>query len=324
MKQMEDIVPKISVIVPVYNVEQYLSKCIDSILAQTLTEFEILLIDDGSPDNSGNICDEYAEKDTRIRVFHTENRGVSSARNLGLDNAKGDFICFVDSDDWIDPLMFESLLVRTIDTKADLCVCIESVDAGIELEDRLISRNESVNQLLAFNFPSSIYLGLYTKAVIGDTRLSEVIHYWEDYEFQLRILLKSNNILIVNKLFYHYFQRVGSANHTNINDKILSCLFIPKELESFELNSKLISTRCIDNSYSFFLFQCIMSLLKSDSVSSIYYEKITKLSRRYFFKNIFSDYLFFRYKLVIVLCAISSRLTYWLLGNKIQTKFLLK
>ena len=95
-------IPQISVIVPVYNVEKYLSRCIESILSQTFTDFELLLIDDGSTDRSGEICDEYAKKDTRIRVFHTKNRGVSAARNLGLDNAKGEWISFVDSDDWVE------------------------------------------------------------------------------------------------------------------------------------------------------------------------------------------------------------------------------
>jgi glycosyltransferase involved in cell wall biosynthesis len=90
--------PTISVIVPVYNVEQYLCKCLDSILNQIFTDFELLLIDDGSPDKSGQICDEYAHKDSRIRVFHKENGGVSSARNLGLDNANGKWVTFIDSD----------------------------------------------------------------------------------------------------------------------------------------------------------------------------------------------------------------------------------
>lgn len=96
---MKDIM--ISVIVPVYNTEKFLSKCIESILKQTYQNFELLLIDDGSPDECGNICDRFAEQDKRIRVFHKENGGVSSARNLGLENAKGDYICFIDSDDYI-------------------------------------------------------------------------------------------------------------------------------------------------------------------------------------------------------------------------------
>ena len=91
----------ISVIVPIYNAEKHLQSCIDSILAQTFTDFELLLINDGSKDNSGSICDEYVIKDNRVRVFHKENGGVSSARNLGLDNAIGEWVTFVDSDDWI-------------------------------------------------------------------------------------------------------------------------------------------------------------------------------------------------------------------------------
>lgn len=98
---MENHNPKISVIVPVYNVEKYLRRCVDSILAQTFTDFELLLIDDGSKDKSGEICDEYAKTDNRVKVFHKENGGVSSARNLGLDNAKGEWICFCDADDWV-------------------------------------------------------------------------------------------------------------------------------------------------------------------------------------------------------------------------------
>ena len=95
--------PKISVIVPVYNVEKYLRRCIDSILAQTFSDFELLLIDDGSKDSSGEICEEYAGKDARIRVFHRQNGGVSTARNLGIDKAKGEWIYFVDSDDVVLP-----------------------------------------------------------------------------------------------------------------------------------------------------------------------------------------------------------------------------
>ena len=91
----------ISVIVPVYRAEKYLHRCVDGILAQTYTDFELLLIDDGSPDNCGALCDEYAAKDSRVRVFHKENGGVSSARNLGLDNAKGEWVTFCDADDYV-------------------------------------------------------------------------------------------------------------------------------------------------------------------------------------------------------------------------------
>ena len=102
--------PKISVIIPVYNAESTLRRCVDSVLAQTYTDFECLLIDDGSTDKSGEMCDEYAAKDSRVRVFHKENGGVSSARNVGLDNAKGEWITFLDSDDYIEEEFLGSIV----------------------------------------------------------------------------------------------------------------------------------------------------------------------------------------------------------------------
>lgn len=103
--------PQISVIVPVYNTGKYLHRCIDSILVQTFTDFELLLIDDGSKDGSGEICDEYAQKDSRVRVFHKENGGVSSARNFGLDNVRGKWVTFCDSDDWVKPAWLQTFMI---------------------------------------------------------------------------------------------------------------------------------------------------------------------------------------------------------------------
>ena len=113
----------ISVIIPVYNVEPYLRKCLDSVVNQTYKDLEILIIDDGSTDGSGAICDEYGNIDSRIRVFHTENKGLSCARNLGLDEAQGEWIGFVDSDDWIEPDMYEVLIDRAQETGADVVEC---------------------------------------------------------------------------------------------------------------------------------------------------------------------------------------------------------
>lgn len=112
--------PKISIIVPVYKAEKYIHKCIDSILAQTFANFEILLINDGSPDKSGKICDEYAKKDKRVRVFHKENGGVSLARQLGNDNATGEYTIHADPDDWIEPNMLEELYAKAVEDDADM------------------------------------------------------------------------------------------------------------------------------------------------------------------------------------------------------------
>lgn len=116
-------VPKVSVIVPVYKVEKYLPECIESVLAQTFTDFELILVDDGSPDNSGKICDAYAARDSRIRVFHKENGGVSSARNFGVKNARADYIAFLDSDDWWKPEFLEKMTSLTRKYPQTCCCC---------------------------------------------------------------------------------------------------------------------------------------------------------------------------------------------------------
>ena len=114
--------PKISIIVPVYNVEKYLEKCVRSILAQTFTDFELILVDDGSPDSSGAMCDQFAEQDQRVKVIHKENGGLSDARNAGIEIATGEYLGFVDSDDYIADDMYE-LLYTNIVKDADLSIC---------------------------------------------------------------------------------------------------------------------------------------------------------------------------------------------------------
>ena len=130
MKEM----PKISVIVPVYKVEPYLQKCIDSILAQTFRDFELILVDDGSPDNCPAICDAAAGKDERVRVIHRKNAGLSAARNAGLSAARGEYIGFVDSDDYIAPQMYQTLYDAMVKNDAQLAICnytcIDSIGGG--------------------------------------------------------------------------------------------------------------------------------------------------------------------------------------------------
>lgn len=140
----------ITVIVPVYNTERYLRRCIESILSQTYDKFELLLVDDGSKDASGRICDEYAGKDLRVRVFHKSNGGVSSARRLGLDNARGEWIAFVDSDDCIDE---HFLSVMTENMSPDVDLIISSVS-----NNRYIDPNKFINDILSRRIPPQIWV----------------------------------------------------------------------------------------------------------------------------------------------------------------------
>lgn len=231
--------PVISVIVPVYNVEKYLHRCIDSILAQTFTDFELLLIDDGSKDNSGKICDEYAEKDKRIRVFHKENGGVSSARNVGLENAKGDWICFADSDDWMNENWVE---IFSKHFEAD--IIIQSFYAL----NWLGNKSESFVQLPAFEGHSfedfrELYLLLYKKWNIGFVwcrafkrsiikRYS--LHFDEDYVlredelfvFQYMKFVKSFSLCDIGG--YHYLSPDYTAKYNDKMSILINLKFLDK------------------------------------------------------------------------------------------------
>ena len=200
----------ISVIVPIYNAEKYLHRCIKRILAQDYTDYELLLIDDGSTDNSGTICDEYAIKDNRIRVFHKENGGVSSARNWGLDKAIGEYIMFVDSDDYMLPGMLEVMLSTLESKKADLVVC-GTTETGGGYWRPIADVDYSINQLKE-NFVSLLHTELlsppwnkiYKKEIIGSNRFCEDISFGEDLLFNIQYLEKCENIsLIKESPFYH-------------------------------------------------------------------------------------------------------------------------
>ena len=200
----------ISVIVPIFNAEKYLHRCIKRILAQDYTDYELLLIDDGSTDNSGTICDEYAIKDNRIRVFHKENGGVSSARNWGLDNAIGEYIMFVDSDDYMLPGMLE-VMVSTLKAKsADLVVC-GTTETGGGYWRPIADVDYSINQLKE-NFVSLLHTELlsppwnkiYKKEIIGSNRFCEDISFGEDLLFNIQYLEKCENIFLIKESpFYH-------------------------------------------------------------------------------------------------------------------------
>jgi len=219
----------ISVIVPVYNVEPYVRKCLDSVINQTYRDLEILVIDDGSTDGSGKICDEYAGKDERIKIFHTENRGLSAARNLGLDEAQGEWIGFVDSDDWIEPDMYEVLLKRAEESEADVVECgvyKEYSDRTVERkrEECQYSGTEAVNLLLQCKLSNAVWNKLWKNDCFSSIRFPEG-RVFEEYATTYRLFLDANYISTVAESEYHYFKRKGSLS-TSYNADNLSGYWI--------------------------------------------------------------------------------------------------
>ena len=209
----------ISIIVPVYNVENYLRQCLDSIMGQTYQNFECLLINDGSPDYSADICSEYVFKDSRFRYFEKENGGVSSARNLGIEHSKGEYITFIDSDDWVDSDYLEILYNALIDENADIsvstykrfhmadnCWYFHSFQRGYE--KKIFTGSELIDnlQLLSsFDHSYGSVCGKLVKSVRVETiRFNEETTLGEDMEFWYKLYLISDKIVYVNKDTYIY------------------------------------------------------------------------------------------------------------------------
>ncbi len=228
--------PKISIIVPVYKVEKYLRRCLDSIAAQTFTDWECILVDDGSPDDSGKICDEYAEKDERFMVIHQENAGVSSARNKGLDEVKGEWICFVDSDDWIDKEMLAQMYDIAVKNKAEVVVCGCKMTDTISIEKKFIPKTGWLNIPVDFVwYMHGPWSKLFNRRVIGNVRFPLNITLGEDLYFVFQVFaFHTKTILGMDGSFYNYYVNPNSVTKTispkNIFDHIDVNAMIEKKL----------------------------------------------------------------------------------------------
>ena len=218
---------KLSIIVPVYKVEEYLGECVDSLLSQTIDDYEIILVDDGSPDNSGKIADEYAAVNPdMIRVLHIDNGGQGRARNFALDIAKGDFVGFVDSDDWVTHDMYEKMYTRAAETGADVVVC--------DFMERFADGRESM-------LPASLqdnWLGsagsscnkIFRRSLVGALRFPVGLWY-EDFYFSAVMLLRSKHTEFIAEPLYVYRRGQESTMHNNNAAKNLDMLTIMDMLE---------------------------------------------------------------------------------------------
>lgn len=218
--------PMISIIVPVYKVEEFLSRCVDSLLAQTYENLEIILVDDGSPDNCGSICDAYAQRDPRVKVIHKENGGLSSARNAGLEIAQGEYIAFLDSDDWIEPEAYETMLNLAQKYQVKL-VCAGRYDVygeertvGLcpEKEEKISGEEVAGRIFLWDNLDSSAWDKLYHASLLKDIRYP-VGKICEDVPVTYRIALKAGEAVMCPKPFVNYYHRPGSITTASVSDK---------------------------------------------------------------------------------------------------------
>lgn len=220
--------PLLSVIVPVYNVEKYVGRCVDSILAQTYENLEVILVDDGATDSSGTVCDAYAAKDCRVLVIHKENGGLSSARNAGLDICRGEYIAFVDSDDWIEPDAYKNMLAVAWDLDVKL-VCGGRYDVNSKTGEKKvglcphkterISSEELVGRIFTWDqCDSSACDKLFHRSMLASWRFPEG-KVTEDVPVMYRIVLGTDWVAVYDQPIYNYYHRHGSITTAAVSDK---------------------------------------------------------------------------------------------------------
>lgn len=218
----------LSVIVPVYNVEEYLPRCIDSILAQTYENLEILLVNDGSRDHSGAICDEYARKDSRIRVFHKENGGQSTARNLALDAMTGEFLTFVDSDDWLEPDAYASMMALAMEEKVKLVsagrfdVSARTGEKKLGLcpkKQEVLSAEEMLGRLFTWDgCDSSPCDKIFHSSLFAQIRFPSRSNC-EDVAIVYRLVEAAGTVAMLPKPIYNYYHRKGSTSYASLSER---------------------------------------------------------------------------------------------------------
>jgi len=210
----------ISVVVPIYKVEKYIHRCVDSILSQSFTDFELILVDDGSPDACGKICDEYAEKDSRIRVIHQKNGGLSAARNSGIDIAQGEWLSFIDSDDWVHPDYLRLLYEAAVENSTDI-----SIGLYVRTDGRGDIDNAPINPRISIEQPEGFWIEKRTNATVAWGKLYRwrlfdgvrypVGKYHEDEYVTYRLLFACDKIAVVNAPLYRYFVNTDSISGMN-------------------------------------------------------------------------------------------------------------
>lgn len=317
----------ISVIVAVYNIEKYIAKCITSIQNQTFTNLQIILVDDGSTDTSGKICDDFAQDDKRIHVIHRQNGGLSAARNTGMDVAKGDFIAFVDGDDWIDSTMYEVMVNQATIQQADLVACryrciyrhneIDGSSGTITVFQKL---NEMLIQYLkeeeAYLIQHAAWNKLYRRDLLSQERFP-VGEWYEDIVFSARVISRVKCGVYVDTALYNYVcEREDSIMNAGMTKRIFTDR-IPAYLKKEQFLNGLDDKEPV-NLHRYYFYKRLLlfyrDLYKKENKSLRSYQKLIRqilMERKGTFQDVFS-------------LNITSRADYWKLKIYMMSPFLFR
>jgi glycosyltransferase involved in cell wall biosynthesis len=316
----------ISIIIPVYNVEKFLPRCLESIKNQTYTKLEVILVNDGSTDDSGLICDEYSKIDNRFVVIHKENGGVSSARNLALNRAKGKYIGFVDSDDWVELDMFERLYKLIQDNQADIAMCgyfKEKVDGTIlnKIEPSEViqfNSKQALNAILNQNgFKGFLWNKLFSAELLK-TNSKEVfdnnIHFCEDLLCCCQSILNSKNVVYDTTPYYHYVMHDDNVCKINYSSKKLTSLDALVKIINMIMDEEDIEIEKYKNMYMHMNISLMMHGIHENKCENKDYKQLKKNLYRYKIADLKNKSV----KISCVIARVNIKLFYFI-WNKIIT-----
>lgn len=237
-----------SIIIPIYNAERNLRCCLDSVVGQKERDFELLLIDDGSKDNSGKICDDYADNYDYIRVIHKSNEGVSVARNTGIEHSRGKYLVFIDSDDYIADDYLSNFKNKMLSPNPDVIVNTRYFivdeneiirEEAYRISGKNIKATEMMELLLARDYPSALWMSAYSRELLIAHKLDEKIHFYEDLDFQISLVDSVDRIELNDVPGYYY--RNGSTTHSKFTDRTISCYRLIDKLKDKKISPSSIS-----------------------------------------------------------------------------------
>ena len=307
----------ISVIIPLYNAEKYLVNCIESVINQSYEKIEVLLINDGSTDNSQEICDAYVIKDHRVKVIHKQNQGVSSARNLGIDESKGEYISFVDSDDWLAPSAFGQIVDCISKDKVDAVMFEYFVDNynGNKIHETYAELHGLMNCEKAIKTTISpinrfVWSKVFSRKIIGNIRFDTTIHFGEDTLFAALVMDKANRIFYLSKPLYHYFQSQNSATRVAFNPRVFTGVEAYRQLVELCNLKYPLTIDIAQTAYKNIILNTIIILLNNPDY--IYFQKVKKTLINEFRKGLptllVSKRVSFRIKMKFALGLLSPNL----------------
>ena len=322
--------PIISIIVPVYNVESYLERCIESILNQSFKEFELILVNDGSTDSCKDICNEYKKRDSRIVVVNKKNEGVSSARNLGLDLAKGEYIGFIDPDDFINKDMYKILFDTIQANNSDMVICdyykVNEDDINKFRNLKCNCENIKIKNLNNLESIDNLFLTgekfifawnkLYKRELFNDLRYEKGRIYEDEY-LAHRILYKCNKVSIIEAKIYYYVQRKGSLINSPFTVRRFDKVYAIKDRVDFlrEKNLTYLEDKAEKTFIDYFVWNYFVAYQRLENIESEL-KILKKMFNRVFFKSLDNKFISLKEKLTLVLLYLSPKLYNKLILNR--------